>query len=174
MSMFKLKGGENMTKAQLLIPVLALTLTGTVFLSVSGTASANTGNSGTLSSLVSKIADKLNLSETDVQTVLEVVLHEDQADVQAKLNAKLDEAVADGKITVAQKQSILDKVEELRTKFESMDWKDMTRSERREALRDLKEDLVDWAKTNDIDLDLLVEIGLSLGDDANANVSLSL
>jgi polyhydroxyalkanoate synthesis regulator phasin len=170
-----MKGGEtHMTSKKLLVPVMALTLSGALFLGISGTASANYDDSGNYSSLVKKLADKLNLSEVDVQSALDAVLNEDETTVNEKLGARLDELVANGKITVDQKQSILDKLDELREKKDSMDWKNMTYSERREAIKALKKDLVEWAQANNLDLKLLVELSLGLGEDSSSNATISL
>ncbi len=62
--------------------------------------------------LISRIAQKFNLSETDVEAVFESVRDERQEEMKTEREDKLSQAVNDGVITEAQKQALLSKVEE--------------------------------------------------------------
>lgn len=62
--------------------------------------------------LVSKIAQKFNLKETDVQAVFDAVRDEKRDEMKKLKEEKLSQAVKDGVITEAQKTLILAKMDE--------------------------------------------------------------
>lgn len=158
-----------MTKKNVLIPVVAAAL---LFFSATGTASAQV-NTGGVTSLVNNLLGSLNLTDTEVESVLELALSADQAAVRAELDAKLSEAVVEGEISVSQKQAIMDKLDELRAQAESLDVQNLTDDQLEEVLQLVETDLLEWADLNDVDLDLLVDLSLSIAG-VNANVGLSL
>lgn len=63
--------------------------------------------------LVSRIAQKFNLSETDVKAVFESVRDERLEEMKTEREEKLSQAVSDGILTEVQKQALLSKMEEL-------------------------------------------------------------
>lgn len=63
-------------------------------------------------SLVTKIAQKFNLKEADVEAVFEAVRDEKQEEMKSQRVEKLSQAVSDGVITEAQKETLLAKMEE--------------------------------------------------------------
>jgi Spy/CpxP family protein refolding chaperone len=63
-------------------------------------------------SLITKIAQKFNLKEADVEAVFESVRDERQEEMKANRQEKLSQAVKDGVITEAQKATLLAKMEE--------------------------------------------------------------
>lgn len=63
-------------------------------------------------SLVSKIAQKFNLKEADVEAVFEAVRDEKQEEMKSQREEKLSQAVKDGVLTEAQKATLLSKMEE--------------------------------------------------------------
>lgn len=66
------------------------------------------------STLVSRIAQKFNLKENDVEAVFSAVRDERQVEMKAKREESLDKAVQDGVITESQKVALLAKMEEHR------------------------------------------------------------
>jgi len=76
-----------------------------------------------VTTLIDRISEKFNLKKEDVQKVADDFRSEKQKtwEEQRKknLDEKLSEAVKSGKITEAQKQAILKKMEELRNKKET-------------------------------------------------------
>ena len=62
--------------------------------------------------LITRIAQKFNLKEADVEAVFEAVRDERQEEMKAKKEEKLSQAVSDGVITEAQKTAILAKMQE--------------------------------------------------------------
>ena len=63
-------------------------------------------------SLITKIAQRFNLKEADVEAVFESVRDERQEEMKANRQEKLSQAVKDGVITEAQKTTLLAKMEE--------------------------------------------------------------
>jgi restriction endonuclease len=63
--------------------------------------------------LISRIAQKFNLSETDVKAVFESVRDERLEEMKTEREEKLSQAVSDGILTEVQKQALLSKMEEL-------------------------------------------------------------
>ena len=99
-------------------------------------------------SLIDQIAEKFNLNKDEVQIVAEDFHNEKlnnfSVEHKARMEEKLSEAVASGKITDAQKLAILKKHEELQKRHEA---------ERTEML--------EWSKQNGLDnLDFKMGLGM--------------
>ncbi len=62
--------------------------------------------------LISRIAEKFNLKESDVEAVFEAVRDEKHEEMKADREKRLSQAVSDGIITEAQKTAILSKMNE--------------------------------------------------------------
>lgn len=88
--------------------------------------------------IVEKLAEKLNVSNSDVNTAFDEVRQEKHQDAQERFEQQLDQAVKDGKITEEQKEVLLKKNTEIQ--------------EQQEEVMELKQDLKNWADENDIDL----------------------
>lgn len=116
-------------------------------------ASDSTGST----SLVDKIAQKFNLNKADVQAVFDENRAEHEADRQAKVETKLNQAVTDGKLTAEQKDKILAKRKELQDARQAdMDaMKDKTPEERRAVHEAKRTELEQWAKDNNIPTEYL-------------------
>lgn len=113
-------------------------------------ASNNNGQDG----LVSKIASTFNLNQDEVQKVFDENREEHQAEHKARLEKRLTKAVENGKISEDQKNLILAKMDENKAFFESL--KDMSKSERKTALKNHREDMKSWAEENGIDKEYLL------------------
>lgn len=111
----------------------------------------------TQQSLVQKIAARFSLKESDVQAVFDESRAERQAARQAEMKAILDtrlnEAIANGKITEQQKQLILAKHAEMQQQHEAdrSDWQTKTPEEKRAAMETRRTELETWATQNGID-----------------------
>lgn len=144
-----------------LLVVGAVTTMGVAGITGMGVASAatNTTNSPSdgMSSLIDKLATKFNLNKDDVQAVFDEDRAAREAEHQQEFEQRLTQAVTDGKITEAQKQKILAKVEELKTQREANrdKFKSMTEDERRAAMKAEMESLKTWADENGISMDYL-------------------
>jgi hypothetical protein len=120
---------------------------------LAGSHAVSAATSSPHDSLVDRIASKFNLNKDEVAKVFEEEKAVHHAEMQQKMEERLDTAVADGKITEEQKAKILAKLEELRKGHEL--WKDKTPEERHNAKLELHQGLEQWAEDNDIPLDLL-------------------
>lgn len=145
-----------------MLSALVLTVAGAaLFGSVSVYAQTPTGQS---QSLVQKLAQKFGLKEADVQAVFDEDKNERHANMQARFEEQLNQAVKDGKINETQKQAIIKKMAELKAQKEAShaQEKTMTSEEHRAAYEAKRQDLESWAQQNGIDLNLLGGFGLNL------------
>lgn len=116
-----------------------------------GAVSAETGTSGR-ESLITRIAQKFNLQESEVKAVFEEERTAREAERTKAIETELAQAVTDGKLTTEQKDKILAKRAELQAEreadFDTL--KDKTAEERRTAMQTKRVELKKWATDNDI------------------------
>lgn len=107
--------------------------------------------------IVARLAERLGVSEDEVKVVFDELRDEHQQEMEVRFEGRLDQAVADGKITEEQKQLILAKHEELRAQHqqEMEQMQGQTPEERREAMEAHHQEMQQWANENEIDLGLL-------------------
>jgi len=92
--------------------ILGLLVSGAVVWKT-GVASAYFGGSTEhKNEMAEELAKKLNISSDQVETAMEEIRTEHQAERKAEISTKLDQAVSDSVITGEQKQKILDKIAE--------------------------------------------------------------
>lgn len=115
-------------------------------------AAANPSSSGS-NSLADAIASKFHLNKSDVQSVIKQNHQQHEAEHQQKYEARLDQAVKDGKLSSAQKDQILAKEKELKSYKDSI--KDKTPEERHKLMKAKLDELKTWAKQNNIDMQYL-------------------
>lgn len=141
-----------MNKIKILIPALLLIIGGLVFFNISYVYAQNTQEN--YPSIIQKLVEKFGLKESDVKAVFDQDRQERQAQMQAKFEEKLNQAVKDGKLTEDQKQLILAKHKELQARRATKpeNWQNMTREQRQEFNQAQRKELEDWAKQNNIDL----------------------
>ena len=139
-------------KRSILIGTLVVTVLGATALSASH-AFAQTPTKTSFESLIQKITDTFHLNKSDVQAVFDQHVKDHMAQRDDNFNARLDQAMKNGKITAAQKQLIVDKRKELQAKeqdfIKSLQGK--TPAECKAAVQAQKQALIDWAKQNNID-----------------------
>jgi len=137
--------------------ITAIGVTGLVGTAVVS-AATDTSNSGTL---VDKIAQKFNLNKADVQAVFDQNRTDHEAQRQANVQTKLDQAVKDGKLTADQESKILAKLKELQAQRDADKgtMKDKTPAERKAAMDAKKAELEQWAKDNNIPTQYLHFVG---------------
>lgn len=106
--------------------------------------------------LAQKLSQRLNLSEQEVQEILDGIQAERQAERKTSFEQKVNQALQDKKITQEQKEAILDKHEELLAKWqENHDrFDEMSKEERKAERQRQKRELETWAK----------ELGINVGD----------
>lgn len=111
--------------------------------------------------LVDKIAQHFNLNKAEVQKVFDDNRAQKMADRETKYEARLTQAVTDGKLTVAQKDLILAKHKEVIAFMATL--KDKSPADRRSALTQERTDIQAWEKQNNIPTGYLSLMGPGLG-----------
>lgn len=143
-------------KKQMLFTVAAITILGGGILTATH-VSAETALEGSspMNAMVEKIATRFGLNQDEVQAVFDEQHEEFQAERATEYLARLDELVAAGTITDAQKQLLVAKHSELQEKRESQrgQMHDLSPEERRATMEAERQSLQDWATQNDIDLE---------------------
>jgi len=133
----------------------AVTIAGATLFSTASAYAQN--NSGQYPPLVTKLAQKFGLNEAEVKAVFDEEMNSRHTQMQVKIQEKLTQAVADGKITEAQKTAIIAKHTEMQANREAnrIEWQSMTPEQRREAMEELKQEMKTWAEQNGINLSYL-------------------
>lgn len=124
---------------------LAIALVGVGVLAGAGLATAGVAGATESTELprgVRSIVEKFNLNKDEVIKTLEADRFAHQAERQQEFATKLDEAVAAGKITAAQKEAIIKKHDEIRAKRVQGN---------REANQALRTEFSEWLKSQGID-----------------------
>lgn len=93
--------------------ILVLALIGVGIFSITSVKAQTTNNPA--SSLVTLIANKFGLKQTDVQSVFDQHQADRQAEMESRYQAMLDQAVKDGKLTENQKGLVIQKRQELKS-----------------------------------------------------------
>ncbi len=108
------------------------------------------------SSLIERIVAKFNLDKSEVEKIFdeERAARHDRA--KERLENRLDRAVQNGKITEAQKSSILGKHDELWNERQSNreKWRNMGPEERRAEKKERRESIKKWLSDNSIPGDI--------------------
>lgn len=109
-------------------------------------------------SLAGKIATKFNLNQDEVQAVIDEEHEAKAAEFQQKYEERLSQAVTDGKLTSEQKDQILTKMGEVKTRMEALK-SETNDSTRRDEMKNLHDELKQWAKDNDIPKQYVMPVG---------------
>ncbi len=132
-----------------IVPVLAGVL---ITVGIASASTTNTIKNNPMSDIVTAIAQKFNLSSTDVQAVVDTVMQTKRTQMQTTMEQRaadrLTQAVKDGKLTQAQANLITAKQAEIKTFMDSLAGKTMT--ERQTAMKTQMTALQQWAKDNNI------------------------
>lgn len=132
----------------------AILLTGALAVGSLGFTRAYAQENSTYPPIVEKLAEKFGLNRDEVLDVFEEHRDDRKAEMFANFSERLDDLVAEGKITSEQKEKILDKHEEVQTKMESL--KDLDPQERKAQMQAFHEELKKWAEENNIDFPFMV------------------
>lgn len=144
----------QLLRKNILLSVLGLTLIGGILIGVTSVSAQDA--TGKSSSIIQKLAQRFNLQEADVKAVFDEEHQARPAQMKAALEQRLAQAVADGKITEAQKTAILSKFSEMKaTKPNIGQFKDQTPEQRKQAMEQKKSELETWAKENGLTLETL-------------------
>ncbi|MFA6189938.1 MAG: hypothetical protein WC711_00260 [Candidatus Staskawiczbacteria bacterium] len=139
----------------------AVTLATLGIIAVGTVSAATTTQNSPMSNLVSAIAQRFNLNSSDVQKVFDDQQIQMHSQMVQKNTDKVNEAVANGKITQDQANKILAKRAELeaqRVAFRaSLEGK--TKTEIQTAMKAHRDTLLQWAKDNNIPEQYLMMFG---------------
>jgi hypothetical protein len=103
--------------------------------------------------IVQKLAERFNLNPSEVEDVFQEMHEERQADMHAQFEERLNDLVSEGKLTEEQKLKVLDKIEEMQTKMESL--RDLNPEERRQESREMHEEMRKWFEDSGINFEEL-------------------
>lgn len=146
-----------MKSQKLILPVLALTVVGAGVLLRAGLVKAT--STGPQSGLIQYLSQKFNLDQTKVETAVTEYRTQERTDRQKQMTENytvyLDGLVKEGKITEAQKTTLLAKHSELQKSHESAAATSQSREDRRTQMDKERTDLEAWAKSQGIDISYL-------------------
>ncbi|HEX7042088.1 MAG TPA: hypothetical protein VF189_02470 [Patescibacteria group bacterium] len=117
-------------------------------------------------SLVSFFTQKFGLDQNQVKTAVTEFQAQHKAQVeqnaQNREKTRLDKLVSQGKITSSEEQAILDELSKLQQEYSSSSLQNMTPQEKRQAFKKEHQELLDWAKGQNIDPNLVLP-GFGMG-----------
>jgi len=136
---------------------------GGLFLAPVAEAAPATTHSNPFSNLVQMIAQKFGLDQNSVQDVVNQAKAQNQAkrqqNMQNRENTRLDKLVSAGKITAAQKQSILDEIAKLQSEYPMSSFKTMTADQRKQTIQKMQAEISSWSSSTGIDKKYLLPLG---------------
>jgi hypothetical protein len=143
-------------KRKVFFPILAAAIIASVFAS-SHIVSAQDSAGG--NSLVAAIASKFNLNQADVQAVFDEERSKHEAEMKAQMEAKVTQAVTDGKITEAQKKAIQEKFgAPFAKRVEPGQFEDMSEEQRQAFHEQKKAEMDTWLSQNGLTQETLQEV----------------
>jgi len=150
-----------MTKKTILTVATVSVLSAGLVIATNAFAQTPVNGQNNVPSLVQEIADKFHLNTSDVQSVFKQ--HQQEMMTQRETNYEnyLKNLVSSGKINDEQEQLILNKHKEMISQMQSdfKNFKSMTPAQRRAQMQANMQDLQNWAKQNNIDLQYLRPFG---------------
>lgn len=143
-------------KRKVFFPVLALAIIAAGLMTTNMVSAQDANGSN---SLVAAIASKFNLNQADVQSVFDEQRSKHQAERKAEIETKLTQAVADGKITEAQKQAIITHFTEMKEDRPSKEeFQNLTEEQIKAKMEARKAESDAWLSQNGLTHEKLQEI----------------
>lgn len=150
-----------MISKKIVLLLLTVAIMGGVMMFGAGQVYAQTNGSpfskfvNPFTKLVQMISQKFGLDQGQVQSVFDRFHQERkqemQQNAQQREQDRLNKLVQDEKITEAQKQAILDKLAELRSKYNPDNFKDMTVEQRKQQFQAQQDEIKSWVESQGID-----------------------
>lgn len=108
------------------------------------------------------ISQKFGLDKTQVQNAVTDFQNQKRASmaprptlspdqIAAREKIRLDQYVKEGKITVDQEKAIIDELQVIRSKYRLDNLRNITPDQRHTQMQAMRDELINWAKTNGID-----------------------
>lgn len=141
---------------KVIIPMAAIAVIGAGAFGVAK-VSAATDTANPQASLIQKLADTFHVDKSKVQAVFDQNKAEKQAARETTYEAKLAQAVTDGKLTAAQKGLVLTEHNQLAAEMKAT--ASDTATDRRAAMDKIRQESTDWAKANSTDAKWLMGPG---------------
>lgn len=113
------------------------------------------------SNLVTTIAQRFNLKESDVASVVSEVRSQHLASLRTKWEQRLTQAVTDGKITDVQRKAIIAKYDEVQAKMSGLT--NLSDTDRKAKMNEIHDDLLKWAADNNINIKQFGALGFGHG-----------
>ena len=130
-----------------MIPVLAIAASGVVLFGATQMVHAQMPDRP-FAGVAHAIAQKFNLSETDVQNVMNQQM---KTNMQNHIQNRLDQLVKNGKITSTQEQAIKDELAKLKSEYDPASFKNMTADQRKQTMQKMRDEIKSWAQSQGID-----------------------
>src|SRR3989344_2846072 len=128
----------------------SVVMTGLLAVGAIGILPASAQEATDYPTIIQKLAERFGLNVEEVQDVFEEERAEHHAEMLESFEDRLNEAVTEGKITEEQKQTILDKHEELEAKMEELRSQDLTPQQMHQEMRTYHEELKTWVEEQGI------------------------
>ena len=116
-------------------------------------SAATSGRSEKHAAMEKKLAEKFGLNQDEVKKFFEEQHLANQAEREAEIKTRLDQAVKDGKITQAQEDALIAKQKEMHDFMATL--KDKTEDERHAAMKTKMQEMKTWATDNNIPTELM-------------------
>lgn len=146
-----------MNTKKIIIPVLAIVLLVGTLAGTGKIYSQTPGNP--FNGLAQMIAQKFNLNQSEVQTVLDQYKGQKQEErkqqIQTKLEDRLTQLVKNGKLTEAQKQAVISKQNELRNLYNTDSFRNLTPDQKRAEMQRKHDEFITWVTSQGIDQNVL-------------------
>ena len=133
------------------IILLGLTVALLATLGIAGTNGVGANDNTTFPPAIQALIDRFDLNEDEVSEVLEETRAQKHEEKRALMGEKLDGLVSEGKLTEEQKSKLLTKLDEMKANNE--EWRNIDKEEVMEIMRQRKEEMKSWAKSEGINLE---------------------
>lgn len=158
------KSKKKKLNKKVIIPMVAFA----ALVAISGMVGiSKADDSSNRDTLIQRITEKFNLNQGEVEEVFNQHREERHQQRQMEIEERLNKAVSDGKITEEQKNLILKKKEEMQGQRES--FRNLSDEERKEQMRNHREEMNKWAEENDIDMKEFMGGGKGFGGEGRGH-----
>lgn len=157
---------QETSKKYIILPVAMLGLVAVLAWSTTEKVNAVSTETGSKSELAALLAQKFSLDQAAVEATMQQY-HQEEVELrrqkmEALLELRLQEAVAEESLTQSQMQAILEKHDELEDRLQELKDQDLSREDFREMRADLYEEMQAWAEEQGIDFETVMRVGKNM------------